>query len=55
MKRLLDWLDDILVIAGAGMVVYAAALFHPIAAWLVAGVFTITGGVFVGLAQRGKA
>lgn len=52
----LRYLDDALFVAGAGLLVAAAALAWGLAAGLaVAGAFCIAGAVLVGLSKRGEA
>jgi len=55
MRRFLErHLDDVLVISGAGLVVYGAFLLSVVAAVFVAGGFLIAFGVLVGMgAGRG--
>ncbi len=41
-------LSDILVLAGLGLLVYAAFLIHPIAGWALSGVELVGLGIAVG-------
>lgn len=47
-------LDDMLIMTGAGLVVYGAYLLSPVAAVFTAGVFLIIFGVLVGLGTGRK-
>lgn len=47
-------LDDALVLAGEGVMIFATWLLNPIAALYVGGVCLILWGVMVGYGQRGK-
>lgn len=49
-----DYLDDILILAGSGIVVYATSLWSIIGAWYVAGGIMILGGIVVGLGRKAK-
>jgi 1,4-dihydroxy-2-naphthoate octaprenyltransferase len=46
------FIDDVLVVAGAGAIVIGVSLVNIPAAWIVAGVLCIAGGIVYGLAQR---
>jgi hypothetical protein len=45
-------LDDVLILAGAGLVVYATALLSAIAALYVGGLLLIAAGVLVGMGGK---
>lgn len=45
------YLDDILIIAGCGVIVFTVAQLSLIAAGIVAGVFLMAGGIAIGLAN----
>jgi hypothetical protein len=42
-------LDDVLILAGSGLVVYGVSLLSLVAAWITAGIALIVFGVLVGL------
>lgn len=44
-------LDDVLVLAGCGLVVYGTYLVSPVATWFVAGGMLIILGVLVGIGR----
>jgi hypothetical protein len=46
-------LDDMLIAAGAGLIISATALLSGIAALYVGGVFLIAAGVLIGLGANG--
>jgi hydrogenase/urease accessory protein HupE len=46
------YLDDILLLAGAGLILAATAALNLVAALYVAGVFCIIAGVLVGAGQK---
>lgn len=48
MKRVREVVSDLMILAGAGVLVYAAFLIHPIAGFVVSGVVLIGLGVVVG-------
>ena len=52
--KYLSFLDDVLVAAGCGMLIYAASFLGPMAGWFVAGVICIGGGIVIGVAGRSK-
>jgi hypothetical protein len=47
-------LDDLLVLSGAGLIVYATSLLSAIAALYVAGAVLIVFGVLIGLGMEDK-
>jgi hypothetical protein len=47
-------LDDILILAGCGLILYGTSLISVIAPWFVAGAMCISLGFLVGLGQRGE-
>lgn len=42
-------LDDLLILAGCGLIIYGTYLINPLAVWFVAGAMLIGFGVLVGL------
>jgi len=52
MNRIREIVSDLLVLAGAGMLIFAAFLIHPIAGWIVGGLALI--GLGVALGMEGK-
>ena len=50
-KLIRDYLDDALVLAGCGLVLFGLSLWSTILTWVVAGVMLISIGVLVGKAD----
>lgn len=44
------FLDDVLILAGCGSILYGTWLVNPIAVWFVAGAMLILAGVLAGVA-----
>ncbi len=51
--KIFRYLDDLMILAGAGLITYGAYLCHPIAGIFMAGGLLIVGGVAVGLGNDG--
>lgn len=51
MRRMSRFIDDILVVAGCGCVLYGMAQFSPILAWIVGGIMLIGAGLAIGKAM----
>lgn len=56
MKRFLsNHLDDLLLVAGAALIVAGASILSMVAALFTAGVFLIAFGILIGLGNRSKS
>jgi len=53
LQKLLANLDDILVLIGCGLAIYATWLLNAIAALYVTALFCIVGGILIGKARGG--
>jgi hypothetical protein len=49
-----DSMDDILVVIGSGILVYATSLWSVIGAWYAAGIILIISGIVIGLGRKPK-
>lgn len=57
MNKLITMVPDALIVSGAGALSYGAALLHPAAGFITAGVLLVIGGVFAArrsLAEKGE-
>ncbi len=52
MKILRNYLDDVLIIVGCSLLIYATSLINFIATWYVAGAILIILGVLVGMGEK---
>lgn len=43
-----NFMDDVLVLAGCGCILYGLSLLSVVAMWIVAGVMLIVGGLLIG-------
>ena len=50
--RFLNYLDDILIVAGCGLILVGTYLVNPLAVWFVGGAQLIILGVLIGLGAR---
>lgn len=53
-KKIMRFGDDLLILAGAGCLIYATYLLSSIAAIYLLGVWLIIAGTLIGLSQRGN-
>jgi len=51
MMKILNYVDDVLILAGCGLVTYGTYLVSPIATWFVGGAVLIILGVLVGIGR----